>query len=119
MADCIFCKIAQKEIPSQLVYEDEQVVAFKDLEPQAPVHVLIIPKKHVESIMALKAEDKDLVSHILIMLSRSWRKSCRLMRRDSVWLPIRATKADRASSICISTSWAAGPCSGRRANNSY
>ena len=66
MADCIFCKIAQKEIPSQLVYEDEQVVAFKDLEPQAPVHVLIIPKKHVESIMALKAEDKDLVSHILI-----------------------------------------------------
>ena len=66
MADCIFCKIAQKEIPSQLVYEDEQVVAFKDLEPQAPVHVLIIPKKHVESIMSLKAEDKDLVSHILI-----------------------------------------------------
>ena len=66
MADCIFCKIAQKEIASQLVYEDEKVVAFKDLEPQAPVHVLIIPKKHVESIMALKAEDKDLVSHILI-----------------------------------------------------
>ena len=57
MADCIFCKIAQKEIPSQLVYEDEQVVAFKDLEPQAPVHVLIIPKKHVESIMSLKAEE--------------------------------------------------------------
>lgn len=44
MADCVFCKIAQKEIPSQLVYEDEQVVAFRDLEPQAPVHVLVIPK---------------------------------------------------------------------------
>ena len=66
MADCIFCKIAQKEIPSQLVYEDEQVAAFRDLEPQAPVHVLVIPKKHVESLLALTAVDKDLVSHIMI-----------------------------------------------------
>ena len=66
MADCIFCKLAQKEIPTQLVYEDEQVAAFRDLEPQAPVHVLVIPKKHVESLLTLTAEDKDLVSHILI-----------------------------------------------------
>ena len=66
MADCIFCKIAQKEIPSQLVYEDEQVAAFRDLEPQAPVHVLVIPKKHVESLLALTAVDKDLISHIMI-----------------------------------------------------
>jgi len=65
MADCIFCKIAQKEIPSSLVYEDEQVVAFKDLEPQAPVHVLVIPKKHVESVLALTDEDKAMVAHIL------------------------------------------------------
>lgn len=66
MADCIFCKIAQKEIPSALVYEDDQVAAFKDLEPQAPVHVLIIPKKHVESILALEADDKELAAHILV-----------------------------------------------------
>lgn len=66
MADCIFCKIAQKEIPSQLVYEDEQVVAFRDLEPQAPVHVLVIPKKHVASVLALTAEDSELVSHIFV-----------------------------------------------------
>ncbi|MBE6097102.1 MAG: histidine triad nucleotide-binding protein [Schwartzia succinivorans] len=65
MADCIFCKIAQKEIPSTLVYEDELVAAFKDLEPQAPFHALVIPKKHVESIAALKAEDKELTAHIL------------------------------------------------------
>ena len=65
MADCIFCKIAQKEIPSDLVYEDESVVAFKDLEPQAPVHVLVIPKKHIESLLALSAGDKELVAHIL------------------------------------------------------
>ena len=66
MADCIFCKIAQKEIPSALVYEDDQVAAFKDLEPQAPVHVLIIPKKHIESILALEADDKELAAHILV-----------------------------------------------------
>ena len=65
MADCIFCKIANKEIPSTVVYEDDQVIAFKDLEPQAPVHVLVIPKKHVASIAALKAEDKELAGHIL------------------------------------------------------
>lgn len=65
MADCIFCKIAHKEIPSQLVYEDEQVVAFKDLEPQAPVHVLVIPKKHIASILELNAEDRDLTAHIM------------------------------------------------------
>ena len=66
MADnCIFCKIAHKEIPANLVYEDDQVVAFKDLEPQAPVHVLVIPKKHVESLLALQPEDKELTAHIL------------------------------------------------------
>ena len=65
MADCIFCKIAKKEIPSTVVYDDEQVIAFKDLEPQAPVHVLVIPKKHVESVLALQAEDKELMGHIL------------------------------------------------------
>jgi len=65
MADCIFCKIAKHEIPSSIVYEDEQCVAFKDLEPQAPVHVLVIPKKHVESVLALTDADRELVAHIL------------------------------------------------------
>ncbi len=65
MADCIFCKIAQKEIPANLVYEDESVLAFRDLEPQAPVHVLVIPKKHIESLLALEMQDRDLASHIL------------------------------------------------------
>ena len=66
MADCIFCKIAGKEIPSTVVYEDDMVLAFKDLEPQAPVHVLVIPKKHVASVAELKAEDKELTAHILV-----------------------------------------------------
>ena len=66
MSDCIFCKIAAKEIPSNSVYEDEQVIAFRDLEPQAPEHVLIIPKKHIASLMELETSDKDLISHIMI-----------------------------------------------------
>ena len=58
MSDCIFCKIANGEIPSEFVYSDENVVAFKDLNPQAPVHVLIIPKEHYESASKV---DNDLV----------------------------------------------------------
>lgn len=62
--NCIFCKIANKKIPSQLVYEDDTVVAFKDLDPQGPVHVLVIPKKHIASLMNTTAEDKELLAHI-------------------------------------------------------
>ena len=66
MSDCIFCRIAAKEIPSNTVYEDEQVIAFRDLEPQAPEHVLIIPKKHVGSLLGLEQEDKELAAHIMV-----------------------------------------------------
>lgn len=65
MADCIFCKIAQGEIPSTKVYEDAQVLAFRDLDPQAPEHVLVIPKKHIASILEFSAEDGELAAHIL------------------------------------------------------
>ena len=66
MADCIFCRIAAKEIPAAAVYEDDAVIAFKDLEPQAPVHVLIIPKKHIGSLLGLTEEDNALIAHILV-----------------------------------------------------
>ncbi|MBE8954431.1 MAG: histidine triad nucleotide-binding protein [Quinella sp. 2Q5] len=66
MSDCIFCKIAAGEIPAQKVFEDDSVVAFRDLSPKAPVHVLIVPKKHVASVAAFKAEDKDLAAHIFV-----------------------------------------------------
>ena len=52
--DCIFCKIASKEIPSKIVYEDDHAVAFEDINPQAPVHVLIIPKKHIPNSLPLQ-----------------------------------------------------------------
>lgn len=64
--DCIFCKIAAGEIPATVVYEDDFVKAFRDLDPQAPEHVLIIPKKHVGSLLELGQEDKDLAAHILV-----------------------------------------------------
>ncbi|MBQ6757927.1 MAG: histidine triad nucleotide-binding protein [Selenomonadaceae bacterium] len=66
MSDCIFCKIAAGEVPSQKVYEDDTVIAFKDLSPKAPIHVLIVPKKHIQSIAHFQAEDKELAAHIFV-----------------------------------------------------
>ena len=57
MADCIFCKIAAKEIPATIVYEDETVTAFRDLSPQAPVHILLVPKVHAENLAGLVARE--------------------------------------------------------------
>lgn len=66
MSDCIFCKIANKEANSNVVFEDDTVLAFRDLDPKAPEHVLVIPKKHIASINDLKDADKNLVGHILV-----------------------------------------------------
>lgn len=65
MADCIFCKIAAKEIPSNVVYEDDKILCFHDLDPQAPVHVLIIPKKHIASMDDVQPEDQELLGYIM------------------------------------------------------
>lgn len=62
--DCVFCKIVSGEIPSKKVYEDDQVLAFYDLEPQAPVHILIIPKEHIPSAMAITEKNSAVVAHI-------------------------------------------------------
>ncbi len=64
MSDCIFCKIAAGLIKATLVYEDDRVVAFPDINPQAPVHILIIPKKHIERVSALSDQDFSLVVDI-------------------------------------------------------
>ena len=62
--DCLFCKIAAGEIPSKKVYEDEQVYAFYDIDPQAPVHVLLIPKAHIASAAEITTENSAVVAHI-------------------------------------------------------
>lgn len=64
MSDCLFCKIVNGEIPSTKIYEDERVLAFNDISPEAPSHVLVIPKKHYDSIMAVPSDEMDIVSHI-------------------------------------------------------
>jgi histidine triad (HIT) family protein len=65
MDDCIFCKIIAGSIPSTKVYEDDELLAFKDLSPQAPVHFLVIPKKHIRNIMELEKADTDLLGRLL------------------------------------------------------
>jgi len=62
--DCVFCKIANGEIPSKKAYEDDRVLAFYDLDPQAPVHILIIPKEHIQSVEDITEENSAIVAHI-------------------------------------------------------
>lgn len=62
---CLFCQIADKTIPARLAYEDEQVLAFHDINPQAPVHVLVIPRKHITSLLDITAADDALVGSLV------------------------------------------------------
>ena len=62
--DCLFCNIIDKKIPAKLVYEDDKVVAFNDISPQAPVHVLIVPRQHIDTLNDL--EDANLVGHMIL-----------------------------------------------------
>ena len=64
MEDCLFCKIAAGEMDTNFIYQDEEVVVFKDVNPKAPVHLLIVPKKHIADLNSLEAEDNQLVGHI-------------------------------------------------------
>lgn len=68
--NCLFCKIIAGEIPSQVVYQDDRVFAFKDIAPVAPVHVLIIPKKHISTLEDLNPEDAEIMGHILVTASK-------------------------------------------------
>lgn len=74
MADCVFCKIAAGEIPSDIRYQDEKIIAFPDINPLAPTHILIIPKKHIPSLVDLTKEDSSLVgnmAHVANQLAKS------------------------------------------------
>ena len=70
MSDCLFCKIAAGEIPSKKVYEDEQVYAFYDIDPQAPTHFLVIPKAHIGSCGEITADNAGVVAHIFEVISK-------------------------------------------------
>ncbi|TES86239.1 MAG: histidine triad nucleotide-binding protein [Candidatus Aminicenantes bacterium] len=66
MEDCIFCKIINKEIPASIVFEDEKMIAFNDINPQAPIHILLIPREHFASLNDIPEEKKNILSHLLL-----------------------------------------------------
>ncbi|QAT49577.1 histidine triad nucleotide-binding protein [Caproiciproducens sp. NJN-50] len=68
--DCVFCKIAAGEIPCKKIYEDDRILAFYDLEPQAPVHILLIPKNHIGSVAEITPENSAVVAHIYEVAAR-------------------------------------------------
>jgi histidine triad (HIT) family protein len=67
---CLFCKIVAKQLPSQVVYEDDQVVAFRDIRPVAPAHVLIVPREHFEGLDAAKPEHAQVIGHALLTAAK-------------------------------------------------
>ena len=65
MTDCLFCKIVRREIPGSIVYEDQRVLAFNDVNPQAPTHVLVVPKRHIASLNDISVEDDQLIGELV------------------------------------------------------
>jgi len=70
MGDCLFCRIIDRRAPAKIVYEDEQAVAIEDIHPQAPVHLLVLPRKHLSSLQEASAEDENLLGHLLTLVAR-------------------------------------------------
>lgn len=68
--DCLFCKILEGEIPAERVYEDDQVIAFRDINPQAPFHCLIIPRKHIATLNDIADNDREVVGHMIQAASK-------------------------------------------------
>ena len=69
MSDCLFCKIAAGEIPSDCLYQDEQVFAFRDIDPQAPVHFLVIPKEHMDSAACVNGDNSGVIAHVFEVIA--------------------------------------------------
>lgn len=70
MSDCLFCKIIAGDIPSDQVYQDEQVIVFKDINPSAPVHLLVVPRVHIESLNEMNDTHRELISHMMLLLPK-------------------------------------------------
>jgi len=70
MTNCIFCKIIKGEIPTEFLYQDEKIVAFRDIKPSAPVHILIVPKKHIEKLQTVSDNEKDLLGQMLLVAQK-------------------------------------------------
>ncbi len=70
MKDCLFCKIINGDIPSEKVYEDEEILAFKDIQPAAPIHILVIPKKHIDSLANIEEDDEKIIGKIYMVINK-------------------------------------------------
>ena len=70
MEDCIFCMLANGQIPTDMVYQDDQITVFRDADPQAPVHMLMVPKIHIASLDDLKDEHADLIAHMMLTIKK-------------------------------------------------
>lgn len=68
--DCIFCKIVAKQVPAKIVYEDDQMLAFHDINPSAPIHILMIPKQHIESLATINAKDSVVLAAMLVRITQ-------------------------------------------------
>jgi histidine triad (HIT) family protein len=66
MENCLFCKIIKKEIPSEIIYEDEKFCSFKDIRPKAKIHFLVLPREHIESVSELKEKNKELIGELIL-----------------------------------------------------
>lgn len=96
MADCLFCKIVNGSIPCKKVYEDEEFLAFHDIHPKAPVHVLVIPKRHIPSLADAQAEDALLLGRLLICVTQV---ADRLGLRERGWRTVFNTRKDAGQEI--------------------
>lgn len=96
MKDCLFCNIINKSVPAKIVFENDSVLAFEDIEPQAPVHVLIIPKKHIVSINDIEFEDKEVCGEILLSAKKI---AIDLKIKDSGYRAIFNTNKDGGQTV--------------------
>ncbi|MCL5795811.1 MAG: histidine triad nucleotide-binding protein [Patescibacteria group bacterium] len=74
MKDCIFCKIVNRELPARIIYEDKEIIAFPDIKPSAPVHILIVPKKHIDTIDHAEEIDQALLGKMILVAQKMARK---------------------------------------------
>lgn len=95
MDNCLFCKIVKGDIPSEFIYEDDKVVAFKDINPQAPVHILIIPREHIESAYHIDDKNSHLVAHIFQVINKIAKK----MELDKGYRIVNNCKEDGGQTV--------------------
>lgn len=97
IGDCVFCEIVRREIPADIVYEDDLSIAFRDIKPQAPTHILVIPKNHIRTVVESTKEDKPLLGHLIYVANDIAKKqgisqrgfrlvvNCGLQSGQTVW----------------------------------